>query len=203
MQAYTTLFDITQKGFPWLFDTGGLIIGAVGIEVIRRKKASYKWAWGVAAFGILWSVISFSASYSQKRDALHVYATGQYRIVEGPVESYEEEALGKSECFSTQGKRFCYSDYIIAPGFNNTAWHGGPIRPGLPVRVSYVDNTILKLEVTSDMAPSTAEVRLRKLRAIERNVAVFGTFPAIILAINAALWLYDRLRRNLQSKPVH
>jgi hypothetical protein len=203
MQAYTTLFDITQKGFPWLFDTGGLIIGALGIVVIRRKKASYKWALGIAAFGILWSLVSFSASYNQRRDALQVYAAGQYLIVEGPVESYQEEPVGKGECFSAQGKRFCYSDFVIVPGFNNAAWHGGPIRPGLPVRVSYVGDTILKLEVRSDMAPSTAEIRLRKLRAIERNAAVLGTFPAIILAINAVLWLYDRLRGNLQSKPVH
>ncbi|WP_321797617.1 hypothetical protein [Burkholderia sp. BCC1988] len=42
---------------------------------------------------------------------------------------------------------FSYSDYVVTGGFNNTASHGGPIRAGLPVRVSYVDGLIVKLEV--------------------------------------------------------
>ncbi|WP_322021733.1 MULTISPECIES: hypothetical protein [unclassified Burkholderia] len=42
---------------------------------------------------------------------------------------------------------FSYSDYVVTGGFNNTASHGGPIRAGLPVRGSYVDGLIVKLEV--------------------------------------------------------
>jgi hypothetical protein len=49
---------------------------------------------------------------------------------------------------------FCYSDYEVTAGFNNSASHGGPIREGLPVRVSYIGNTIVRLEVSNDSLPS-------------------------------------------------
>ncbi|MBV9128726.1 MAG: hypothetical protein JO117_11650 [Verrucomicrobia bacterium] len=51
------------------------------------------------------------------------------------------------EWFVVDGRRFEYSDYVIVPGFNNTASHGGPIRQGLQVRVHYVGNNIARLEV--------------------------------------------------------
>lgn len=63
----------------------------------------------------------------------------------------------QDECFSVQSETFCYSDYGITAGFNNSASHGGPIREGLPVRVSYVGNTIVRLEVRSDVLPSAGE----------------------------------------------
>lgn len=51
------------------------------------------------------------------------------------------------ESFNVNGVKFEYSDYVITPGFNNAASKGGPIKEGLPVRISYIDGTILKLEV--------------------------------------------------------
>jgi hypothetical protein len=36
---------------------------------------------------------------------------------------------------------------ILTPGFHNTASHGGPIKPGLHVRLSYAGNDILRIEV--------------------------------------------------------
>ena len=52
-----------------------------------------------------------------------------------------------NECFRVKQKTFCYSDYVIGPGFNQTSTHGGPIRPGLPVRIAYLDGYIIRLEV--------------------------------------------------------
>ena len=51
------------------------------------------------------------------------------------------------EHFDVHGVEFNYSDYIVSAGFNNTASHGGPIRPGLPVRICYRDGEILRLEI--------------------------------------------------------
>jgi hypothetical protein len=42
---------------------------------------------------------------------------------------------------------FSYPDYTVTCGFNNTASRGGPIREGLQVRIHYVDQLILRLEV--------------------------------------------------------
>ena len=51
------------------------------------------------------------------------------------------------ERFCVSGTCFEYSDYVVTGGFNNTSSHGGPIRAGLPVRVSHVGDRIVKLEI--------------------------------------------------------
>ena len=51
------------------------------------------------------------------------------------------------ESFAVGGHRFSYSDYVVTSGFHNTASHGGPIHDGLDVRVSYLGNLILRLEI--------------------------------------------------------
>jgi hypothetical protein len=51
------------------------------------------------------------------------------------------------EKFCVNDHCFEYSDYVITGGFNNTRSHGGPIREGLPVRVTFIRNKIIKLEV--------------------------------------------------------
>jgi len=51
------------------------------------------------------------------------------------------------ESFTVSGVPFSYSDYIPKAGFNQTSSHGGPIHEGLPVRIWYVGNEIVKLEI--------------------------------------------------------
>ncbi len=51
------------------------------------------------------------------------------------------------ERFCVEDKCFTYSDFVPTIGFNNTSSHGGPIKAGMPVRVTFVGNTIIKLEV--------------------------------------------------------
>jgi hypothetical protein len=77
------------------------------------------------------------------------YKNGQYSVVEGRVENFRPMPYEghQQECFSVYYTRFCYSDFERTAGFNNAASHGGPIRLGLPVKVAYVDNHILRIEV--------------------------------------------------------
>lgn len=81
---------------------------------------------------------------------------GRYQVVEGPVENfvpmpYQGHA---AEHFTVKSVPFSYSTYQVISCFNHTSSHGGPIRWGLPVRISYVaalssyrSNCILRLEV--------------------------------------------------------
>jgi len=202
MQEYTTVFEVTQKGFDWLFPAFGLIFVFFGPLILRRHKGSYKWVYAIVIFASLWSLLSFSFMYSRYRDFRRAYHARQYLVVEGAVEDFQPMPYGghQDECFSVQRVRFCYSDYGSTPGFNNTSSHGGPIRSGLPVRVSYVGNSILKLEIRSDSAPSRAEIRKRKINATELGMILFLTFPMIVLAINAAMWLYDKLHATPGEK---
>jgi len=77
---------------------------------------------------------------------------GRYSIVEGPVTDFVPMPNeGHSyESFTVQGRRFTYSDYEVTSGFHNSTSHGGPIRQGLYVRVTYMGNLILRLQVAED-----------------------------------------------------
>ena len=74
---------------------------------------------------------------------------GRADQLEGSVEHFFEVAGGKNECLSIEDRRFCYSDWEITPGFNRTRALGGPIKPGLQVRVAAIGDTIARLEVVS------------------------------------------------------
>jgi hypothetical protein len=196
MVAYTTFFDISHTSFPWWYPAFGLVLGALGIAVLRRRKADDKWIYGIAAFSILWTLIAFSGISEGDSAFKTAYGSGNYLVVEGPVQGLWEGIQGKEECFSVQNKRFCYSDYVITPGFRNSAFNGGPIRADLPVRVSYVGDTIVKLEIRSDRAPSRSEIRIQKIEGLARQSFFFVAFGGAILAINGVMWVYDRLREK-------
>jgi hypothetical protein len=74
---------------------------------------------------------------------------GCVELVEGTVRDFipMPYAGHAMERFCIQSKCFEYSDYDVTSGFNNTSSHDGPIREGLPVRVTFVGGTIVKLEI--------------------------------------------------------
>ena len=203
MQQYTTFFEITQKGFSWWFPAAGLVIAAVGLFVIRKNQPRTKWAYALVAGALLWTMFTFSFMQSEYSEFRQAYRTGQFQVVEGPVERFDPMPWEghKEECFSVQHVRFCYSDFVITSGFNETSSHGGPIRDGLPVRVSYIGNTILKLEIKSDSAPSPTETRRRRLESIGADLILLGFLPAVALVCNAAFWLYDMWRKRIHAIP--
>ena len=81
--------------------------------------------------------------------AVGALRSGKYQVGEGRVENFVPMPVSghAMESFSVGGVDFSYSDYSVTAGFNKTSSHGGPIRTGLPVGISYVDNEILRLEV--------------------------------------------------------
>jgi hypothetical protein len=87
------------------------------------------------------------------------YRHGQFSVVEGYVTNFRPMPYEghQDECFSVQSETFCYSDYALTAGFNNSASHGGPVREGLPVRISYVGRTIVRLEVRGDAVPNATQ----------------------------------------------
>ena len=202
MQQYTTVFDVTQRAFSWWFPTLGLVFFAFGILGLLKRK-SHQWAYAASLFASAWMLISFSSTYSGHREGRKIYESGNYSVVEGRVDNFHPIPFlsNDRECFSVQRSRFCYSDFVIQPGFNNTSGRGGPIRSGLPVRVSYVGNTILKLEIRSDAAPSPQEMTRRKINSILLGALWLLWLPAIGLAINAGIWVYEKLCSTRTPNP--
>ncbi len=174
---YETVFEITHKPFEWWFPAFGLIFLVVGVVFIKfgpkldRSKNGKSFGltfaipprllgWFFVIFASFWTLVTFGSTYSSYRELVQAYQTGKYSVVEGIVEDFHP--MPKSECFRVEKEEFCYSDYVVSPAFNQSASHGGPIRAGLPVRISYYEDEnfqadILRLEIRADSVPSAAE----------------------------------------------
>ena len=161
---YVTVYQISKESTDWSFALAGGIPLIVGIVLILGKlRLGWKPNWFLPifafGFGLLWlCAVGFSVGHGDSQ-ALAAFQKGDYQLVEGVVTDFHPMPYEghQEECFSVQDERFCYSDYVIAPGFRNTASHGGPIRSGLPVRIAYAGGAILRLEIPKDQVLNPAE----------------------------------------------
>ncbi|WP_419690138.1 hypothetical protein ACN22W_37605 [Burkholderia theae] len=160
--GYRILFDYANSGFAnWAVLAFGPCLVAVGIVVVRfrndlpvqapafmRKVFPFVWL----GFAIMWTAIAFGSTYGTTHCLRSAIAAGEVRMVEGEVSAFEPMPYAghAMERFCVGQACFPCSDYVMTGGFNNTASHGGPIRAGLPVRVNYVDDVIVKLEVATE-----------------------------------------------------
>jgi len=158
---YRTVFDIADAGFKtWSFSAHGLIFIVIGIGVVAFRKSLPGWwrghprasnvfAFSFLGFAIVWTLTSFISTYGQYSRMVDAARTGRVDVVEGNVTDFKPmPASGHAmERFCVRGKCFEYSDFVVTSGFNNTSSHGGPIREGIPVRVTYTGKDIVKLEV--------------------------------------------------------
>lgn len=164
MAPYVTVFEITQKPYTW-WPAIGLLMTAAGACLIgasrrwRGQKRLRAAGYAMLVFGPLWGVMFFYITFPTYKRSVDAYRSGHYAVVEGPVEQFRPMPYEghQDECFTVRHREFCYSDYAIQPGFNRSASHGGPIRPGLPVRIAYLGGQILRLEARADSVPSPSE----------------------------------------------
>jgi hypothetical protein len=159
--SYVTVFDVADAGYKSAgFPAFGLIFVVIGILLVvfrrklphwdtRSRAARIIFPYGYLCFAVLWTSGAFISTYSAYRSALRARATETAKVVEGPVTNFVPMPVtGHAlERFCVSDVCFNYSDYAVTAGFNRTSSHGGPIREGLPVRITYVGNTIIKLEV--------------------------------------------------------
>jgi len=157
--VYTPVFDIADVGYRGLPGVAfGLVFVAIGAlwfvfpDLYPRRGP--KWIGDsfrqvFLGFSVLWTVIAFGGSYMEYRSASSAIAQNRANRVEGLVRDFQPMPYAGhvNEHFCVSDKCFDYSDYSVTAGFNNTASHGGPIREALPVRITYIDNTILRLEI--------------------------------------------------------
>jgi hypothetical protein len=164
---YRTAFDIAQVGYKnWTFPALGLVLVAIGAALViahrhlpgwwgSHPRASRVFGFAFLGFALVWTVVSFELTYREYSSLVESSISGEgVGTVEGRVSNFRPmPAAGHSmERFCVESKCFEYSDYVLTAGFNNTSSHGGPIREGLPVRVTYVYGTIIRLEVALEDA---------------------------------------------------
>jgi hypothetical protein len=162
---YSVVFDLSQKGLQWWFPAFGLIFVAIGGVLIwlgrrnRWRRSRSVVGYFMVGFACLWSGLAFATMLPEYLNLRSAYRQGHFSIAEGFVTNFRPMPYEghQSECFSVQSETFCYSDYVVSAGFNNSASHGGPIRDGSPIRVSYIGNTIVRLEIRNDALPRASQ----------------------------------------------
>lgn len=162
---YRVVFDVSQKSFQWWFPAFGLIFVVIGGAIVwwgRRNQwpLSRRFVgYFMVGFACLWSGGALAAMLPDYLSLRSAVKHSQFSVVEGTVTNFHPMPYEghQDECFSVLSQTFCYSDYAITAGFNNSSSHGGPIRQGLPVRVSYIRGAIVRLEVKADALPSAEQ----------------------------------------------
>jgi len=155
---YYLVYDAAQSGYRcFWFPLAGLALVVIihFIEVSRERNPNYKNSFRYRLnkfglwFGVLWVVIVFAGTGYEYMKLSYALRTGRYSVVEGRVTQFVPMPREghMNESFVVNGRRYEYSDYGISAGFNNTSAHGGPIRPGLQVRIADVSGKIARLEI--------------------------------------------------------
>jgi hypothetical protein len=155
--AYYIAFDLVTSGYKaWVFPARGLVFVAGGLLLAFfpgvlpvpwpwTRQGIQAFGWIFAAFAVLWTGFSFWSTHSEYRHLADSLAAGRYQTVEGIVENYAGNE--EDEKFSVNNVWFEYSDNRVTSAFNNVAALGGPVRPGLHVRIAHVDGKIVRLEI--------------------------------------------------------
>ena len=161
--VFETAFDISKSGIsnweslliPLVLTTLGAILVFApnfmqkilpdGLQGKARRIFSYFYF----GFGLFITTTFFWSVGGDYYNNISAFNSGKYKIVEGYVTDFVPMPFEghANESFKVSGITFSYSDYTITSGFNNTCSHGGPICGGEYVRISYVGNTIIKLEI--------------------------------------------------------
>lgn len=152
---YYVAFDASQPNLGnWAFALIPLavcLIGAAMIAFNRRAKAERRRLLpyvGTFFGGVVFCLFVIRGVLEHERltDRLQ---SGRFVVVEGVVENFVPmRAGGKGyERFVVAGHEYHYSENMPSFSFNQTRSSGGPIRPGIRVRIADVDGVIARLEV--------------------------------------------------------
>jgi hypothetical protein len=146
MPEYVTVYTISDQYPDWPLACACSVPLVVAI-IIMIGKSRFRWhrpSWlftiCLAIFGAVMAWLVGSVAFGNNLEGLKAFRMGYASVVEGIVTNFHPMPYEghEDECFSVHLHRFCYSDYVAVPGFRNTASHGGPIRPGINVRVTYL-----------------------------------------------------------------
>ena len=161
---YVIVFDMAGESYPapvlplLVVGAAALALGGCALwltfgmrlsPLLRRVRF---YSAGIA-LGLCVVLLAMRGIENRHDNLVESASSGNVQVVEGIVENFHPMPAGghDTERFTVGDESFAYSDYEITGGFNNAASHGGPIRAGLPVRITFVQeasrNIIVKLEV--------------------------------------------------------
>src|SRR5216684_4032508 len=154
---FTAVYDITTTSFPWrellVPPVLALVFAIAWILWTKYDKPPRRFArilpWLALLFSIAWTAMWAGVGTVNLLRARKATVEGHANVIEGTVHDFVPEPSGghASEHFSVKGKTFYYASGVLMPGFRQSQRVGGPIRNGLYLRVHYLDDDILKLEI--------------------------------------------------------
>ena len=142
---------VYRPSIAWWFPAAGVIFVALGIGLALLAKARV-FGFGLAALATVWVASAAHSMWTRYREFNAAIEDSSAAVVEGVVQDFVPAPFGghQDESFRVDSVHFSYSDYVLNGGFNTTRSHGGPIHPGLQVRIHYVGKaahaTIVELE---------------------------------------------------------
>jgi hypothetical protein len=149
---YQTAFEIGLRSFPWAFfaiPMGFVIVGGLLVRYPRGKQIRQAVGGILVIFSILGIVLIGGGAIADFVEYRSAYAREDFSVLEGAVDNFHPMPYEghQQESFTVNGVAFYYSDFDSSPCFHNSASHGGPIRPGLGVRIVYHQGCILRLDI--------------------------------------------------------
>jgi hypothetical protein len=150
------VFDSTTSEAGWLLSASPfLLVGALLVlSGLWVAAVNWKRGWGPRLLGIGLTLILIFAVPS-RYSYYHWVFFSQYldsgpdQTVEGRVEHFLARQSGdvNFEQFTVNGVLLGYGSLGLPKCFHRPAANGGPIRTGLPVRITYNGSCIVKVEI--------------------------------------------------------
>lgn len=158
---YETIYDIrTTSSVNWYIALWGVafIVFGVWLVVSDREKAPHgrplwlRIAW--LTFAVLWTALGVGLPLFNHISHSRALTRGDVRVADGRITNFRSSSDCKDERFTVAAHSFEYSFYEEMGRFNRPKPCGGPLRPGMQVRISYVnDDDIVKIEKRVQVSP--------------------------------------------------
>jgi hypothetical protein len=149
-----TIFDVATKPFDWqpIQVSSALFVGGAAAILAEKLHWGHALIKNVGYFLILLALVSGAYVsiewYTSLRQNLRILTTGGTDVAQGTVENFHPMYYEgrKEESFTVSAHTFRYSDHIATTCFNQPAAHGGPIKPGMLLRIEFTDDCILRIK---------------------------------------------------------
>jgi hypothetical protein len=154
---YKTVFDILEHGsFGWLFPVIALMefaLVVLAFTLIYKGRIpdfkSWRTLYFFMAFVLIFGLFASYTSSLRYTRFKTILMSNEASFVEGDITNFRPSPYfsKQPESFTVQNVTFSYHDNIETEGFNNRTSQGGPIHNGIHVRIWYLGNVILKLQI--------------------------------------------------------